>query len=113
MAIVVFSSSFCPDVLIGLTALAYRLEGLRLSDVRKLVQGLRAQLQMEIGPEAQRPAACLFASWIQATDTAVGAKIAPLARFQVSAFCSFSSLCASDCYLFETGVGPGPAADTI
>ena len=59
------SSEFAhPDVLIGLTALAYRIEGLRMSDLRFIINILKSRLQQEIGPEELRPSAVLFQQWI-------------------------------------------------
>ncbi len=60
------SSEFAhPDVLIGLTALAYRIEGLRLSDLRNIMSVLKSRLQQEMGPEHLRPSSLLFDAWIQ------------------------------------------------
>ncbi|GAB5356506.1 hypothetical protein AAMO2058_000295800 [Amorphochlora amoebiformis] len=60
------SSEFAqPDVLIGLTILAYRYEGLRLSDVIELVKELQDALRNEIGPPNDRPSAKVFQRYIR------------------------------------------------
>ena len=60
------SSEFShPDVLIGLTVLAYRVEGLRHRDVQQLVSALKAAAAEEMGPEHLRPSAVLFDRWIR------------------------------------------------
>ena len=53
-----------PDIVIGLTILAYRYEGLRPTDVRTVLRGLRGQMAQEAGPYSKRPACVTFASWI-------------------------------------------------
>ena len=45
-----------PDVQICATALAYRFEGLRASDVASLIQMLQHQLKSQAGPINKRPA---------------------------------------------------------
>ena len=52
-----------PDILIGLTILAYRYEGMRRSDVRRVISSLQRQMRNQIGPFSQRPASILFESW--------------------------------------------------
>ena len=53
-----------PDVLLGLTVLAYRYEGLRVSDVIEVVKLLQDKLREEVGPylSAPRPANSLSGS---------------------------------------------------
>jgi hypothetical protein len=59
------SSEFAhPDILIGLTILAYRYEGIRRTDVKTIVSQLKHDCSRELGPRAQRPACILFRSWI-------------------------------------------------
>src|SRR5690242_857488 len=53
-----------PDVLIGLSILAYRYEGLRMSDVRSVVSQLQRKMREETGPFSQRPASLLFDHWV-------------------------------------------------
>ena len=60
------SSEFShPDVLIGLTTIAYRIEGLRKTDVTHILTSLKAAAADEMGPEHLRPSAILFDQWIQ------------------------------------------------
>jgi len=59
------SSEFAhPDVVIGLSVLGYRYEGLRLSDVRTLVGQLKADFSRQVGPRDKRPASLLFREWL-------------------------------------------------
>ena len=53
-----------PDVVIGLTILAYRYEGLRRSDLTSKLRALREQLSLESGPHHKRPAALVFVGWV-------------------------------------------------
>lgn len=53
-----------PDVLIGLTVLAYRYEGMRRTDVRRVVQQLQRDLKNEVGPQTARPSSVLFQSFL-------------------------------------------------
>eukprot|EP01052_Picozoa_sp_SAG31_P020107 SAG31_NODE_1497_length_8098_cov_4.445806_2_plen_778_part_00 len=50
-----------PDIVIGLTILAFRYEGLRKSDCKMMLERLQQQLQEESGPYNQRPAWKRFA----------------------------------------------------
>lgn len=61
------SSEFAhPDVLIGLTVLAYRYEGLRRDDLRRVVVQLKQDLSRQVGPRERRPASELFQGWLEA-----------------------------------------------
>lgn len=53
-----------PDVVIGLTILAYRYEGLRPSDFWLLMRQLRETMSGETGPFAKRPSCRLWARWV-------------------------------------------------
>jgi hypothetical protein len=53
-----------PDVLIGLTVLAYRYEGLRPKDFYLLLRHLKEALDEEGGPFKDRPSFQKFESWI-------------------------------------------------
>ena len=55
-----------PDVLIGLSILAYRYQGLRQDDFYCLIGDQMGRLEGGYGPVAQRPAAREFAEWIWA-----------------------------------------------
>ena len=60
------SSEFAhPDVLIGLTVLAYRYEGLRSSDMRELVKALKKEYSRDVGNAADRKASRRFERWKQ------------------------------------------------
>jgi Ca2+-binding EF-hand superfamily protein len=54
-----------PDVLVGLTILAYRYEGVRLSDLTRIVGQLQRDMRNEIGPMTSRPASVLFEQWCE------------------------------------------------
>lgn len=63
------SSEFAqPDVLIGLTCLAYRYEGLRRSNVVEIVQLLKESLKKEPGPFPERPSRLMFSDWLDAAS---------------------------------------------
>ena len=53
-----------PEVLIGLTILAYRYEGLRRSDLSTIVRHLKEKVSAEKGPMWERPTAVLFKRWV-------------------------------------------------
>ena len=55
-----------PDVLIGATILAYRYEGLRQTDVKRILRQLKRDFNQEQGAKAGRPAAKLFEGWVEA-----------------------------------------------
>ena len=59
-----------PEVLVGLTILAYRYDGLRDSDVSQLVASLKDRLKQETGPFKDRPSRALFQDWIDAATLA-------------------------------------------
>ena len=60
------SSEFAhPDVVIGLTILAYRYDGLRLDDFLDLLRNLHASLDNEIGPKQLRPSSLRFEQWVK------------------------------------------------
>ena len=61
-----FSPAWCCrpwQVRIGLTALAYSHEGLRLADCAALVGRLKAELELQRGPMHERPAYATFEGW--------------------------------------------------
>ncbi|OWZ23137.1 hypothetical protein PHMEG_0002034 [Phytophthora megakarya] len=60
------SSEFAhPDVLIGLTILAYRYEGIRVSDLTRIVSQLKQDFSRQLGPRDQRPACAMFREWVR------------------------------------------------
>eukprot|EP00931_Biecheleriopsis_adriatica_P073552 TRINITY_DN47812_c0_g1_i1.p1 TRINITY_DN47812_c0_g1~~TRINITY_DN47812_c0_g1_i1.p1 ORF type:complete len:4288 (-),score=931.49 TRINITY_DN47812_c0_g1_i1:37-12879(-) len=52
-----------PDVLIGLTVLAYRYEGLRQEDLHRIAKQLKADFARQNGRKNSRPASLLFERW--------------------------------------------------
>lgn len=88
------SSEFAhPDVLIGLTILAYRYEGIRVSDLVRIVSQLKQDFSRQLGPRDQRPASAMFREWVTSglaasiadgrTDESTGAGVLPLPLFQL------------------------------
>jgi len=64
------SSEFAhSEVLIGLTQLAYRYEGLREADCSVLLKEMKRSLMYEPGNPDKRPSAIKFKSWL---DSAMG-----------------------------------------
>jgi len=53
-----------PDILVGLTILAYRIEGLRIFDLRKVVQDLQRQMNEGTGPISLREPCATFKRWV-------------------------------------------------
>ncbi|CAM9352510.1 unnamed protein product, partial [Phaeothamnion confervicola] len=53
-----------PDVVIGLSVLAYRYEGLRMTDFVVMLRGLRDEMDEEFGPYHERPACKTFVRWV-------------------------------------------------
>ena len=60
-----------PDVVLGLTMCAYRLEGFRRSDFKQLLRILMEEYDNEAGPPVKRPSARLWADWIRTTGKRV------------------------------------------
>lgn len=81
------SSEFAhPDVVIGLSVLGYRYEGMRLNDMRTIVTQLKADFSREVGPRDQRPSSKLFRSWLEHASRGLGEQlpVLPLPLFQVN-----------------------------
>ena len=57
--------------MIGATLLAYRYEGLRSSDMLRLLRSLRNEMSAESGPYAQRRACRLFTAWLRLNGATV------------------------------------------
>ena len=55
-----------PDIVIGLTTLAYRYEGIRMTDFKAALQELRDMQDGEFGPYHKRPSALRWVSWVEA-----------------------------------------------
>ena len=66
------SSEFAhPDVKIGLTICAYRLEGLRMNDFKELLKSILDSMREEYGPVLQRKSSQLWVKWIHGTGRRV------------------------------------------
>merc|ERR1711871_1856247 len=63
-----------PDVLIGLTVLAYRYEGVRQADLHRVIVQLKTDMSRQVGPRDQRPASVLFQRWIALARQAAAAE---------------------------------------
>ena len=55
-----------PDIVIGLTILAYRYEKMRMADFSNVLLELREKLDAEFGPYHKRPAALRYKGWVEA-----------------------------------------------
>lgn len=67
-----------PDIVIGLTVLAYRYEGLRKKDFFLMLRFLRDTLEDESGPYKDRPSYQKFEHWVLLTGKAIrGSKKKP------------------------------------
>lgn len=69
-----------PDVLIGLTALAYAYEGLQLRHLQEAGRSLRQTMAHQVGAISQRPARQLWSRWCRASMTAWRAKYGAVAE---------------------------------
>lgn len=66
------SSEFAhPDVIIGLTILAYRYSGVRHDDYVDVIDSLTAQFSREIGPARDRDSSCRHEKWVHAAGGAI------------------------------------------
>mmetsp|Transcript_28857 Transcript_28857/g.48961 ORF Transcript_28857/g.48961 Transcript_28857/m.48961 type:complete len:2411 (-) Transcript_28857:179-7411(-) len=60
------SSEFAhPDIIIGLTILAYRYSGIRQTDFDELLQHLITSFQKELGPAHERKSSVMHAKWVK------------------------------------------------
>ena len=75
-----------PDVLIGMSIMAYRYEGLRMIDLATTVAQLQHSFQHELGPKTERPSAVMFDQWVKdAAKASQGnsvAEVLPLEYFE-------------------------------
>ena len=53
-----------PDVILGLTVLAYRYEGMRVTDFRHTLDDLQARMGSESGPPHKRPSWRQYTRWV-------------------------------------------------
>jgi hypothetical protein len=59
------SSEFAhPDVIIGVSILAYRYSGIRWSDFLELIDGLTTEFSLEIGPARERSSSRRYEAWV-------------------------------------------------
>jgi hypothetical protein len=58
-----------PDVVIGLTFLAYRIQGLRVADFTNAIDTLIRDFESESGPKHERRAAERYAEWLERSGT--------------------------------------------
>lgn len=66
------SSEFAhPDVVIGLTILAYRYEGMRDRDFQQVMTDLYTQVEAEVGKYSQRRTNLLFNRWVEVSGARV------------------------------------------
>ncbi|CAI5722768.1 unnamed protein product [Hyaloperonospora brassicae] len=85
------SSEFAhPDVLIGLTILSYRYEGMRIPDLVRMVSQLKQDCSRQLGPRDQRPSCAIFREWVRTGLAALSTEeqeasgsILPLPLFQL------------------------------
>ena len=66
------SSEFAhPDVILGLTVLAYRYSGIRQQDFNDIIDHMTSLFTREIGPAHDRPSAKLYEKWVKAAGGAI------------------------------------------
>ena len=63
-----------PEVLIGLTVLAYRYEGLRTFDIHEVVTMTKQMAVREVGQYEHRKASKMFQRWVEKSTAAAGTK---------------------------------------
>ena len=64
------SSEFAhPDVIIGLSILAYRYSGLRYADFDAVIAHVRATFDKEIGPYKRRKSSVMYEAWVVAAPS--------------------------------------------
>ena len=67
-----------PDIVIGFTILAYRHEGMRRDDFKKVMRSLLEELEFQGGPVESRPAYKIFSGWVAAAGGRVrGTRVEP------------------------------------
>ena len=60
------SSEFAhPDVIIGLSILGYRYEGMRWDNFNEVMSTLTRTVRKEVGPKHRRPTSALYAKWVE------------------------------------------------
>lgn len=114
------SSEFAhPDIIIGLTILAYRYTGMRYQDFVDLIDNMTAEFSHEIGPARERPSSKRHEAWVleaggtirglERIEEGSGEKLAVESSkevVQVSVVLSLSACCAMFVSLIERVVVP-------
>ena len=87
------SSEFAhPDVIIGLTILAYRYSGLRWNDYSEIIDDLTAAFTVEIGPSRDRKSSRRHEEWVLASGGTIrGITTTPASSANASAAAASSS----------------------
>jgi hypothetical protein len=99
-----------PDVIIGLTVLAYRYSGLRRDDFTDIVDSLTSHFFQEIGPARDRESSQRHEKWVYAAGGAIrGLKTTRDGHAWVSYYSSFRLAClfyvtADVCVVFRFDV---------
>ena len=71
------SSEFAhPDVVLGLSVLAYRYSGMRYTDFDTIMANVCATFEKEVGPYRRRKSSMLYESWIVEAGGAVKGSLA-------------------------------------
>ena len=66
------SSEFAhPDVILGLTVLAYRYSGIRRQDFNDIIDHMTSSFTREIGPVHDRPSAKLYEKWVKSAGGSI------------------------------------------
>jgi hypothetical protein len=80
------SSEFAhPDVVIGTTILAFRYEGLRITDVRDVLVQMKQDYSLQTGPAEKRPASVQYRRWLNLVPDH-GKAVSHLSQLQVWCF---------------------------
>jgi len=67
-----------PDVIIGLTYMAYRYEGLRYADFCEIIDSMHSSLSKELGPYLKRPSVLRYARWVHEAAGQIRGESPPL-----------------------------------
>jgi hypothetical protein len=106
-----------PDIVIGLSILAYRYEGLRMTDFMNVLEELREQLESEVGPIHKRPSYQRWVFWVEEAGAKVrGLKEDPKAdssKDTESGESTESQEVSTDEFLSKPFIAGGRRADEI
>ena len=85
-----------PDIVIGFTILAYRHEGMRVADFKKVMRALLEELEFQGGAVESRPAYKTFSGWVAAAGGRVrGTRVEPGAPVVPAEFAEVSLAAAA------------------